>query len=304
MTSVAVIAHRDKMLGGGLPELRQRLSESGVTDPLWFEVSKSAKAPKRVHEAVNLGADLIFVWGGDGMVQRCIDAAVGSDVAIAILPAGTANLLATNLDIPKDVAQAIAIGLHGSRRSLDVGRLNDERFAVMAGVGFDARIMGGVDGAAKRRFGRLAYFTSGAKALRYGPQKVKIKVDGRTWFKGSASCVLFGNVGVITGGLHIFPDARPDDGVLEIGVVTARRWSDWLRVATRVIAREPAKSPMVQMTHGRKFTVKLQQAAPVELDGGARSKTRTLRVRVEPGAIRVCVADPVLPAALSDRARR
>ena len=112
---------------------------------------------------MKLGADLVFVWGGDGMVQRCIDAAAGSSATIAILPAGTANLLATNLDIPKDLAQAVAIGLHGSRRSLDVGVLNGERFAVMAGAGFDARIMGGVDGAAKQRFGRLAYFGSGAR---------------------------------------------------------------------------------------------------------------------------------------------
>jgi hypothetical protein len=78
------------------------------------------------------------------MVQRCIDAVAGSSVTIAILPAGTANLLATNLGIPKDLAEAVAIGLHGSRRFLDVGVLNGERFAVMAGAGFDARIMGGL----------------------------------------------------------------------------------------------------------------------------------------------------------------
>ena len=77
MTSVAVVAHRDKRLGGGLPELRQTLIANGVTDPLWFEVSKSAKAPKRIRRAVKLGADLVFVWGGDGMVQRCIDAVGG-----------------------------------------------------------------------------------------------------------------------------------------------------------------------------------------------------------------------------------
>jgi diacylglycerol kinase (ATP) len=296
MTSVAVVAHRDKVLGGGLSELRQTLIASGVTDPLWFEVPKSAKAPKCVRRAVKLGADLVFVWGGDGMVQRCIDAVAGSSVAIAILPAGTANLLATNLDIPKDLAQAVAIGLHGSRRLLDVGVLNGERFAVMAGAGFDARIMGGVDSAAKERFGRLAYFGSSARAMRSGRRHMKITVDGDVWFEGKASCVLFGNVGTVAGGLRIFPDAQPDDGLLEIGVVTAHRLLDWLRVLTRIASHDPAKSPMVSMTHGRKFSVRLDRSLPFELDGGARTKTRKLRVRVKPGAVCVCVPEPVVPA--------
>ncbi len=295
MTSVAVVAHRDKRLGGGLPELRRTLMASGVTDPLWFEVSKSAKAPKSIRRAVRLGADLVFVWGGDGMVQRCIDAVAGSDVDIAILPAGTANLLATNLGIPKDLVEAVAVGLHGSRRSLDVGVLNGERFVVMGGAGFDARIMGGVDGAAKKRLGRVAYFGSSARAMRAGRRQMKIKVDGKLWFDGKASCVLFGNVGTVTGGLCIFPDARPDDGLLEIGVVTAHRWSDWLRVLTRIVAHDPDGSPMVNMTHGRKVSVRLERSMPYELDGGARRKTRKLRVRVEPASVCVCVPDAFAP---------
>ena len=289
MTSVAVVSHRDKVLGGGLGELRETLIANGVTDPQWFEVSKSAKAPKCLRQAVKLGADLVFVWGGDGMVQRCIDAAAGTSTTLAILPAGTANLLATNLDIPKDLAQAVQIGLHGSRRSLDVGVLNDERFAVMAGAGFDARIMGGVDGATKKRFGRLAYFGSGARAMRTGRCRMKIKVDGRVWFDGKASCVLFGNVGQIMGGMRLFPEARPDDGVLEIGVVTAHRPLQWLRVMTRIVSRGPEKSPMVHLTHGQKFSVRLERKLPYELDGGARTKVRKLRVRVEPASVCVCV---------------
>lgn len=291
MTSVAVVAHRDKRLGGGLSELRQTLIARGVTDPLWFEVPKSAKAPKRVRRAVKLGADLIFVWGGDGMVQRCIDAVAGSSVAIAILPAGTANLLATNLGIPKDLAQAVDIGLHGTRRPLDVGVLNGERFAVMAGAGFDARIMGGVDSATKKHLGRVAYVRSSARAMKAGRRHMKIKVDGQIWFDGKASCVLFGNVGTVTGGLCIFPDAQPDDGLLEIGVVTAQRRMDWLRVLSRIVAHDPDKSPMVNITRGRKVSVRIGGPLRYELDGGARTKTKKLRVRVEPAAVCVCVPD-------------
>jgi len=291
MTSVAVVAHRDKKLGGGLSELRQELAANGVNDPLWFEVPKSSKAPKCVRRAIKQGADLVFVWGGDGMVQRSVDAAAGSGVTLAILPAGTANLLATDLGIPKDLTQAVAIGLHGDRRSLDVGVINGERFAVMAGAGFDARVMGGVDKATKQRLGRVAYVRSSVHAIKGKSRKMKIKVDGQTWFADTASCVLFGNIGTITGGLQVFPDAQPDDGYLEIGVVTAKGKMDWLRVLSRIVTHDPANSPMVSITRGRKVTVKFDGPLPYQLDGGARTKTDKLRVSVEPDAICVCVPE-------------
>ena len=77
----------------------------GFAEPLWYEVGKSKKAPAYARRAVAEGAELIFVWGGDGMVQRCVDAVAGTDAVLAILPAGTANLLATNLNIPDDMSE-------------------------------------------------------------------------------------------------------------------------------------------------------------------------------------------------------
>src|SRR5215475_512079 len=150
---VAVVAHRKKTLGGGLEELRKRIAEETSTEPLWYEVSKSRKAPKRARAALKEGADLVFVWGGDGIVQRCLDVLSGSATTVAIVPAGTANLLAGNLGIPKDLPEAVRIGFHGSRRKLDLGKVNGEHFAVMAGVGFDAAMIGDADRELKDRLG-------------------------------------------------------------------------------------------------------------------------------------------------------
>ena len=101
---VAVIAHRKKSIGGGLDELRKLIADEGFDDPIWHEVSKSRKARKRARRTLKDGADLVLVWGGDGMVQRCVDALAGSDAAVAVIPAGTANQLAGNLGIPTDLA--------------------------------------------------------------------------------------------------------------------------------------------------------------------------------------------------------
>src|SRR5690242_5726020 len=89
MSTVAVVAHTRKSMGGGLPELREVLASEGFAEPIWHEVDKSKKAPGHARRAVADGAELVFVWGGDGMVQRCVDALAGSGAAIAILPAGT-----------------------------------------------------------------------------------------------------------------------------------------------------------------------------------------------------------------------
>ena len=80
-------------------------------------MAKSRKAPKQIRSALEQGADLIFVWGGDGMVQRGVDVLAGTDATMAILPAGTANLFASNLGIPKNIDGAVEVGLHGRAAS-------------------------------------------------------------------------------------------------------------------------------------------------------------------------------------------
>ncbi len=287
---VAVVAHSGKTLGGGLAELRRVLAAEGVDDPLWYEVPKSRKAPAQVRRALKEGAELVFAWGGDGMVQRCIDVLAGSDVSLAIVPAGTANLVAANLGLPKDIEEAVAVGLRGERRSLDVGRFNGERFGVMAGAGFDASMIRDAgDGGLKARLGRVAYVWTGSQNLRAKPFRAEIEVDGAGWYKGKASCILLGNVGKLFGGVEAFEDARPDDGKLELGVVTAEGMLEWSRMIARAAVGRGDKSPFAQTTKARSVKVKLNRKILYELDGGDRTKVKAFKVKVEPGAVSVCV---------------
>jgi diacylglycerol kinase (ATP) len=289
--TVAVIAHWKKTFGGGLDELRALLAGAGIEDPLWYEVPKSRKAPKEARKALKKGADLIFVWGGDGMVQRCADALAGSDVGMAFLPAGTANLLATNLGIPDDLAEAVRIGLRGPRRRIDLGRLNGEHFAVMAGAGFDGDLIRDADRKLKGRFGRLAYVWSGVRHAQGELVHTRVRVDGADWFDGEASCVLLGNVGTITGGIPVFEDARPNDGRLEVGVATASGPVQWARTLGRVAVSKSEDSPFVRITRGRKIRVRFDRPTTYELDGGARGKVDRLKASVASSALTVCCPD-------------
>jgi len=289
MATVAVVAHSDKTFGGGLTELREVLAREGYADPLWYEVTKSRKAPHYARRALAGGAEVIFVWGGDGTVQRCVDALAGTKAVLAILPAGTANLLATNLQVPDNLTEAVRVGLHGERRRLDTGSVNGEHFAVMAGTGFDARMIKDADRGMKDRIGRAAYLYTGARNLGERPVKARVKVDGRRYFKGRISCVLVGNVGKVLGGVEVFSGARPDDGLLELGVVTAANPVEWARTLGRVALGEAEKSPFVEVTRGRKFRIELKRPVPYELDGGARPAVTKIRIKVHPGSIRICV---------------
>jgi diacylglycerol kinase (ATP) len=299
MAGIAVIAHSGKSLGGGLPELRKVLAAEGVIDPPWYEVKKSRRAPAAARRAAAKGADVLFVWGGDGTVQRCVDALAGTGVAVAILPAGTSNLLAMNLQIPDDVAAAVRIGLHGDRRRLDTGSVNGERFTMMAGAGFDARMIGDADGGLKDHLGRAAYLYTGIKNLSARRVKATIKVDGKRFFKGRLSCLLAANVGKTLGGIEAFPAARPDDGLLEFGVVTARNPAEWARALGKLALGRAQGSPFVETTRGRKFSIRFDRKTPYELDGGARKAQKQIRIKVHPGSITICVP-PTTAAAGSE----
>jgi diacylglycerol kinase (ATP) len=288
---VAVVAHAAKKLDGGLPELRRVLATEGVDKPLWYEVPKAKKASEQVQRALDEGAELVFAWGGDGTVRRCVDTLAGTDTSLAVVPAGTANLFATNLGIPTDIEGAVAVGLRGHRRRLDVGRFEQERFGVMAGAGFDAAMIRGAD-ELKERMGRAAYLWSGSRNLSGDGFGAEIQVDGTDWYEGRTTCILLGNLGRVVGGVRVFPDARPDDGVLELGIVTAEGLLQWTRTLARTAIGDPNRSPFVRTTKASSVQVALDRKVRYQLDGGDRSKVKSFRAEVEERALKVCVPWP------------
>ena len=287
--TVAVVAHRKKTLGAGLDRLRVLITEQDVGELLWYEVPKSRKAGKKVRQALKQGADLVFVWGGDGMVQRCADVLAGSGVPMAVLPAGTGNLFATNLGIPIDLEEAVRIGFHGRREKLDLGLLNGEHFAVMAGAGFEAEMVADADRQAKKQFGKLSYVKAAVRHVGGPLVPMKIKIDGTTWFDGEASCLLLGNVSTIAGGIEAFDDARPDDGWLEVGVSTAKGPVQWARVIGRMATGRSDDSPFLRITRARKVSARFGTPLTYELDGGEREATTRLKAKAVSGALTLCL---------------
>jgi diacylglycerol kinase family enzyme len=167
--------------------------------------------------------------------------------------------------------------------------VNGEHFAVMAGAGLDARMIKEADGGMKDRLGRVAYVYTGARNLSARRVKATIDVDGKRFFKGRISCVLAGNVGKVLGGVEVFSAAEPDDGLLDLGVVTAKNPAEWARTLGRVALGQAEKSPFVAVTRGKRFRIRFDRRYPYELDGGARPAVRKVRIKVHPASITICV---------------
>lgn len=292
---IGVIVHDGKQLAGSnLEELRAALADAGHADPPWYEVPKSKQAPKRIRRLVeDDGIDRLLVWGGDGTVRRAADTLLKQaydHVALGVLPAGTGNLLAKNLDIPIDLRGAVDVALHGEIDRIDAGLVNDEQhFLVMAGTGFDALLIKDADDSgAKDRFGRVGYIWAGVHNRRISPADAQVYVDGTPWFTGPASCVIAGNVGKLLGGIPAFPDASPTDGLLEVGVVAARRPSDWARLFGEVVAHRIESSPFAQVTRAEKIRIDLDRTMPWEADGGDRDRADRFEIRCLPRAVPIC----------------
>ena len=161
----------------------------------------------------------------------------------------------------------------------------------MTGVGLDAMMIRDADAGLKDKVGRLAYVWTGAKNAQMDAVEMTIEVDGKAWFRDKASCVLVGNVGDVFGGLSVFPEATPDDGRLDIGVVTADGWWQWTRTLGRSVIGDVDGSPFVQTTTGRSIDVRLNHRLPYELDGGDRKATKKLKIKVKPEAVTIAVPD-------------
>jgi diacylglycerol kinase family enzyme len=161
----------------------------------------------------------------------------------------------------------------------------------MAGAGLDARMIQGADGTLKDRLGRLAYVWTGVKGARAPTFGAKIEVDGTPWYEGEASLVLAGNLGKVFAGVEAFEDAKPDDGMLELGIVRAEGLVEWARTVARAAVGTPSDSPFVQQTRARSVRVDLDRKVLYELDGGARDPVKRFRIEVEPAAITVRVPE-------------
>jgi YegS/Rv2252/BmrU family lipid kinase len=290
-TRVAVVFN--PATGGGEAADRKRDTmaalEAAGLEVLWLETTKEDPGQGQTAKAVAEGVELVMAQGGDGTVMACVTGLAGTEVPLAVLPAGTGNLLATNFDIPSDLDGAVEVALDGDRVRLDVAAMDDDRFVVMGGIGFDAAMLRDADPRLKEQLGAVAYVLSGFKHLRRRATRFRLRLDDRPPMDRTGQGVLIGNLGRLQGGLPVMPDARPDDGLLDVAVLQTRTMLDWLALAVRMVARRRRKDPQLELFQARRIEIDCDRPQPVERDGDPAGTRDHLVVEVVPKALTLCV---------------
>ncbi|MBI5088148.1 MAG: YegS/Rv2252/BmrU family lipid kinase [Actinobacteria bacterium] len=285
---VAIVANTKKVKPKQVQALQRALRDAGVTSIERREISKGSAATKEAKKALKHGADVVVACGGDGTVRAAAQALVGSDAALAVLPAGTANLFASALSIGDDPSDLAGLIAGDVRRVLDTGRCNDLTFNVMAGAGFDAAMIDDAD-EHKERLGMLSYIRASAKAApERKPFDMSVRIDGDTGFEGAASCILVGNIGTLKGGLEAFPDSSPTDGLLDVAVLSASGLRDWANLMFSAVRHRQQLNGHAQLWTGKEVTVKTGAKHRFELDGGVKGTADRLDFEIVPASLRVC----------------
>jgi diacylglycerol kinase family enzyme/membrane-associated phospholipid phosphatase len=284
VSSVAVVLNPAKI--DDLEGLKAAITAHCGPEPSWYETTPADTGTGQTAAALAAGARLVLVCGGDGTIAACAAVLTGTGVTMAIVPVGTGNLLARNLGIPLGVTEALEIAFGPDERAIDVLEAADQRFTVMAGLGFDAALIRDTDETLKLRIGWLAYLGGMARALRRSPHaRFTIAVDDGLPRTTEAIGVLVGNVGQLEAGITLMPEASPYDGQLDVLVLKPRTIGDWPTLAWRILRRRPDSGRQADILRGKRVSIESSVPVPVEYDGEFRGEATELRVEVLPAAL-------------------
>lgn len=279
-----------KASGRLLPLCQAAAAHAGCS-PDFVITSKAEAGVAAARDAAAGGADLVVAVGGDGTVRGCAEGLAGTDVPLGIVPVGTGNLLARTLGVPAHAkaALAVALGVPGTSgvdtadRRIDLAVADGAPFAAMAGMGLDARVVAATR--LKHHLGWLAYAMSGAVHLAMPPARFTIRMDGGDPIERAARSVVVGNSGLLPGGFSLLPDARVDDGLIDVGILAPHGPLGWPRVAARVLTHSRQQDRHLEWFQAREVEISAHDVLPREVDGEIVTPARTLTVEVRPGAL-------------------
>jgi diacylglycerol kinase (ATP) len=284
-----------------------------LPQPMWFYTTEEDPGAGQARRALEQGADVVVAVGGDGTVRAVSEALVDSGATLGIIPMGTGNLFARNLDIPlNDGPAALRTVIEGESQLVDVGWLDVTRhaesqredgthlFLVIAGAGIDAEMVGGADDRLKKRLGWFAYFFAAAAHMTGKRMQAEVTVDEAEPVSSHMRTVLMANVGRLPAGIQLIPEASAWDGQLDVATLDARGglvgWSELFGtvVAQGAGIKEPWllrmwKTSRIDHVRGGRVEVRFAQPQKVQIDGEALGRARKIVARVHPKAFSVRV---------------
>lgn len=245
--------------------------------PTLLHTTVAAPGGPQAQQALDNGADLVIVAGGDGTVRSVANVLAHTGVPLGIIPVGTANLFHLNaIGREKRLDSSVRTALMGTDTPVDTGivRLGfadeqhlEARFLVVVGVGRDALSLGGVSQNVKRAIGPAAYFAAVVPQLLRPPLPMQVRIDGEPMPHTAAWSVLVGNCGVVSGGITVLPGANIQDGKLNLLHVAPKSHLGWLPLAWRGMRGTTRTVRGVGDHLVEEVTIIPESAAAVQIDG-------------------------------------
>jgi diacylglycerol kinase family enzyme len=301
-----------------VPALRAAVAEqerrAGWAPSSWHETAADDSGRAAAREAVSDNPDMVIVAGGDGTVRVVAENIRESGVRLGVVPAGTGNLLARNLDIPvNDLKNAVRIAFSGVDRIIDVARIELEDadgtrhahdFLVMAGIGLDAHMAANTNERLKKRIGWLAYTDPIARSVIGNEQlSMQYQLDGSRPRTLRAHTVIAGNCGTLTANILLLPDAVIDDGLLDIVALRPSNRFAWARIVSslvlnrfthrtkpgRLARRAAGEFGGLQYAQAHSLVVRLAEPQQIQLDGDSFGVVSALKISIVDAALPVRV---------------
>lgn len=294
-----------------------RSMQHGWGSPKFYETTVEDPGQDVTRLALDDGADVVLVAGGDGTVRAVAETMAGTGIPLAIVPSGTGNLFALNLGLPQttpdDMIDAVFTGFS---YPVDIGwalltradESEDEHaFVVLAGMGLDASMIAKTSPQLKKSVGWVAYVDGAARSLPGAkPFRTVYQLDEGRLHSAKVHSVLFANCGLLPAGISLVPDASVDDGALDVAVIQPAGPLGWVglwrkiwwdnsvlrrsRTGRRVLERR-GKSTSIRYLRGGAAEAAMTGPTPIELDGDEFGDAVRITCRIAPAALTVVLPD-------------
>lgn len=316
MKTAAIVVNPIKV---DLPVIREAVAAAearhGWGETVWFETTEDDPGTGQAEKALERGVDVVIAAGGDGTVRTVAEVLRGTGTPVALLPSGTGNLLARNLNLTlDDVEHALDSAFGGADRPIDVGvadirdadgKKSTHAYLVMAGLGIDAKMLAATDDELKAKAGWLAYAKAIGAVLRDKNElRLRYQLDGGRVHAVRAHTVMIGNCGSLPANILLLPEAAVDDGEFDIVVLRPEGFVGWVQIVVKVLwengvlrrtsagRRLMGSSKEVRALNylkGSEFILRLSRPEDVELDGDLFGKAAAIKTWIDPRSLIVKV---------------
>jgi diacylglycerol kinase (ATP) len=291
--------------------LKSASKEHGWSSPKFYTTTIEDAGQQATRQALDDGAAAVLVAGGDGTLRAVSETIAGSDVPLAIVPSGTGNLFARNLELPltapEKMIEAVFTGIAHpvdigwALLSREDGSTDEHAFVVLAGMGLDAAMIAKTSPNLKKQVGWVAYVDGAARSLPGAkPFRTVYQMDERRLHSTKVQSILFANCGALPAGIALVPDASIDDGMLDVAIIQPTGPFGWLGVWRRIwwdnsVLRRTRAGRRVLQRRGRDTSIRyvrgvsaeaaMTEPTSIELDGDEFGEAVRIRCRIDQGGL-------------------